>query len=381
MSPIVIVGSGLAGYGVARELRKLNKDVPLKIITADEGAAYSKPMLSNALSKNKSPDDLATADAQAMAAQLNASIQTKVQVRGIDVEVQTVTTEADCTPYSKLVLALGADPFRLDIEGDAADQIVSVNDLEDYEHFRRLLKDGARVVILGAGFIGCEFANDLANNGYHVDLLDRNALPLNTLLPSVVSEHLLTALEQLGVRWHGSNAVQSVNRQGDGYLVALQGGATLKADIVLSAIGLQPRTKLAKEVGLEVDRGIVVDRYLQTSAQNIYALGDCAEVEGHVLPFIMPLMRCTKVLAKTLLDQPAAVSYPAMPVALKTPAYPISVLPPPRGVEGEWQITQEGDVLRAKFIDDEGVLRGFVLTQSAIKEATKLATLVPALFN
>ncbi len=380
MDAIVVIGTGLAGYGVAREFRKLEQTSPLLIITSDDGRAYSKPMLSTALTKNKAAAELASADADTMAKQLNAEIRTHTRVSAIDSEAHTLQIENETVSYSKLVLALGADPFRPPLEGDS-DQVLSVNDLNDYRRFRQALEHKNHVAILGGGLIGCEFANDLANSGHQVDLIDRNTLPLGSLLPKIVSEKLLAALQQLGVRWHGGTTATRVSKRDTHFELELEDGKQINADVVLSAIGLRARTTLASDAGLKVNRGIVVDRYLQTSVQDIYALGDCAEVEGHLLPYINPLMRGTRALAQTLADNPTPVTYPAMPVTLKTPAYPISVLPPPPGIEGEWQIEDEEDVLRARFIDRSKTLRGFVLCNKATSEAGRHATEVPALLN
>lgn len=380
MEPIVIIGTGLAGYGLAREFRKLDKESPLLIITSDDGRAYSKPMLSTALTKNKTAAELASADAETMAQQLNAEIRTHTRVSAIDSEAHTVQIDDQTVNYSRLILAIGADPFRPPIEGDS-EQVLSVNDLADYHHFREKLENKNHVAILGGGLIGCEFANDLANSGHQVDLIDRNTLPLGSLLPEIVGEKLLTALQQLGVSWHGHTSAKRLTRVNSGFELTLENGTQLHADVVLSAIGLRARTKLASDAGLKVNRGIVVDRFLQTSAPDIYALGDCAEVEGHLLPFVMPLMRGTRALAQTLADNPTAVTYPAMPVVLKTPAYPISVLPPSPGVEGEWQIETDSNELRAKFVDHNKILRGFVLSNNATRDASKYASEIPDLLN
>ena len=102
----------------------------------------------------------------------------------------------------------------------------------------------------------------------------------------------------------------------------------LSVDAVLSSVGLRPRTGLAERAGIAVKRGIVVDRYLATNAPDVYALGDCAEVEGLVLPFVMPIMHAARALAKTLCGEPTRLTYPAMPIVVKTTAYPVVVAPP-----------------------------------------------------
>ena len=337
MNPIVIAGTGLAGYTLARELRKLDSETPLVIITADDGRFYSKPNLSNAFKNGKTPEALAMSSAEQMAAQLNAEIRGCTRITAIDSASRRIRTDSFELEYRKLVLALGADPIRLAFEGDAADAVLSVNDLDDYTQFRTALERGRRVAIIGAGLIGCEFANDLINAGFEVDIIDPSPMPLGRLLPQDSGAQLVEHLKARGVRWHLGRGAVAVDHKDMALSLTLDDGTVLAADVVLSAIGLRPRTQLAAAAGLTVKRGIVVDRRLQTSAPDIYALGDCAEVNGLVLPFVMPIMHAARALARTLAGDETAVIYPPMPVVVKTPDYPLVVSPPPLDADGEWR--------------------------------------------
>ena len=378
MQPIIIVGSGLAGYTLARELRKLDRETPLAIVTADDGRFYSKPMLSNALAAGKSADALASADAVRMAAQLNAEIVTHARVDAIDHRAHSVTVDGLARGYRKLVLALGADPVRPELAGDGASEVLSVNDLADYARFRRATENKQRVAIMGAGLIGCEFANDLAAAGYRVDLIHPAAYPLERLLPVPAAEVLRGALAGAGVTWHlGASAIR-VDRTETGYRLTLSDGSVVEAETVLSAIGLRPRTALARDAGIDTGRGIRVDRRLESSAADVYALGDCAEVEGLVLPFVMPLMQAARALARTLAGTPTEVAYPAMPVVVKTPACPLAVAPPAAGAEGEWRIDCEQDGVCALFHDAQGRLQGFALAGAAAAKRSALSRQLPA---
>ncbi|MFZ5592709.1 MAG: FAD-dependent oxidoreductase [Pseudomonadota bacterium] len=377
MNPIVIIGSGLAGYTLARELRKLDKDTPLHIITADDGRFYSKPMLSNALANSRTPEQIATASTEQMAAQLGATILTRTRANAIDTLRHAVTIDGDEITYSKLVLALGADVIKPPLEGNAVDAVMPVNDLTDYTRFRAAITNAKRTTIIGAGLIGCEFANDLCSAGFEVDVIAPGAVPLNRLLPEAAGHALREGLAHIGVNWHLGRTVQHVNRAAAGYRLTLSDGSTLETDTVLSCVGLRPRTALAQSAGLRVDRGIVVDRQLAASTADVYALGDCAEVEGLVLMYVMPLMNAARALAKTLAGQPTPVVYPAMPVAVKTPTHPVVVCPPPPGVSGEWQSETLENGVRALFYDAENRLRGFALTGGTVGEKNALAKEVP----
>ncbi|OBY74994.1 rubredoxin reductase RubB [Acinetobacter gyllenbergii] len=388
MHPIVIIGSGMAGYTLAREFRKLSPEQELVMICADDAVNYAKPTLSNAFAGNKAPEQIALGDANKMATQLNMRIEAETWVKEINAANHELTLEKNgetvTQPYSKLVLAVGANPIRLAIAGDGSDDIHVVNSLIDYRTFRENLakRKDKRVVILGAGLIGCEFANDLLHSNYDVTVIDLAAQPLGRLLPNHVAEAFKTNLEQAGIKFALSTTVEKVSKINDGedYAVTLANGQTLVADIVLSAIGLQPNIALAKAADIQTSRGIITNTLLETNQADVYAVGDCAEVNGTLLPFVMPIMQQARALAKTLSGQTTAVHYPAMPVAVKTPAAPLTVLPAPLDVEVNWETEEFDDGMLAKAADGEGTLRGFVLLgATAAKQRLTLTKLVPDL--
>ncbi|MEK7759629.1 MAG: FAD-dependent oxidoreductase [Pseudomonadota bacterium] len=381
MSAIVIIGTGLAGYTAAREFRKLDSSTPLHLISRDAGSFYSKPILSNALALKKTPALIALNTAADMERQLAATVSPHSPVSAINPTAHHITVNGEAIAYAKLVLAVGADPIRLPLAGDAADGVLSVNDLSDYQRFRDALDDKRRIVILGAGLIGCEFANDLRLGGYEVNVVDLAPQLLGRLLPPLAAGFLRATLEAAGVRFFLGTSVQSVTRAAPGIVATLVDGTVIEADLVLSAIGLRPRIDLARDTGLTVKRGIVTNALLQTSVADVYALGDCAEVAGFNLPFVMPIMQAARALAKTLHGTPTPVSYPAMPVVVKTPACPTVVCPPPPGVEGKWEESVAADGVRALFHDSAGALRGFALVGAATKDKQALTKDVPPLLG
>lgn len=378
MSGVVIVGSGLAAYTLAKELRKLAPDSPLRIITADDGAFYSKPMLSNALAKGKTAETLATASVAQMAEQLNAAITPHTSVTAIDTTARAVVTADETIPYDNLVLCTGAQQISPPLEGDGADAVLSVNGLADYAVFRNALATATRVAILGPGLIGCEFANDLVAAGKQVTVIGPDAAPLGRLMPAAAGLSLQLALEKAGVEWRLGVTAARVQRRPAGFAITLADGAVVEADCVLSAIGLRPNLTLAKQAGLSTARGIVVDRQLQTSVPGVYALGDCAEIAELVLPFVMPIMHGARALAQTLAGRPTAVSYPAMPVVVKTPACPVVVSPPLPGAEGQWEITPMEGGVRALYRAADGRLLGMALTGHAAAERQQWSKDLPA---
>lgn len=376
--PIVIIGSGLAGYTVIREFRKLENEAPVLMLSADHGGFYSKPMLSNALATGKTPDTLLNNSAEHMAEQMKVVIRPYSTVSAINPSNKNlILQDGEKIDYGQLVLALGANQIRLPLEGDGTEEILSVNNLDDYRRFRNALATKKEIAILGAGLIGCEFANDLAVAGYNVHVIDISTQPLGRLLPLAGGVFLQRKLETTGVVFHFDTITRRVEKTGEKLQLTFANGKTLQTDILLTAVGLVPHTSLAKEAGIKVNRGIVVNRSLQTSYNNIYALGDCAEVDGRVLPFVMPIMHAARALAATLAKKPTPVHYPAMPVLVKTPACPTIVSPPNPGTKGEWQVEETSDSVKALFNDEENNLLGYALLGTAIKEKNLLTKELP----
>lgn len=378
-APLTLIGSGLAAYNLAREWRKHAPDAELRIVTADAGDFYSKPMLSNGLNANKTAAQLAMKSVEKMAEELRATILPHTTVSAIDRAAHEIETSAGRLAYSQLVLALGADSTPAELGGDAADSVLRVNDLADYAIYRDALAGKRRVVLLGGGLIGCEFANDLATTGHQVEVVDIAGWPLSRLVPEAAGRWLENRLSAAGVRFHWHKQAQRLEREERGYRLTLSDGGILHADVVVSALGLRPRTTLASAAGLQVGRGIIADRHLRSSDPDIYALGDCAEVGGLVLPFVLPIMQATRALGATLAGQPTALSYPAMPVVVKTPACPAVIAPPPAACDGTWSIESDQEGLRARYQDASGQLHGLVLLGAATKERQALAAQLPAL--
>jgi rubredoxin-NAD+ reductase len=375
---IVIIGSGLAGYTLLKEIRKRDAATPVTLVTADDGAFYSKPNLSNALATGKTAATLASASAERMAADLNATVLTHTRVTAIDAQALRITTDHGEIAYGKLVLAIGADPIPHGLAGDGADAVLAVNDLAGYAAFRGALDGRKRVTVLGGGLIGCEFANDLAHAGYAVDVVHLGAWPLERLLPVEAGQRLADSLAALGVNWHFGRSGKSVARTAGGYQVVLDSGETIEAEVVLSAIGLRPRTQLAQAAGIGTGRGIQTNARLETSAANVYAMGDCAEVEGLNLPYVQPLMVQARALAATFAGTPTPVVYPAMPVMVKTPAHPVAVLPPKIGAAGGWKVDCGDTGVCALHVGADGRLQGFALTGSETGRRNALAKEVAA---
>ncbi|TFH68599.1 rubredoxin--NAD(+) reductase [Gammaproteobacteria bacterium LSUCC0057] len=374
LAPIVIVGSGLAGYTLLKELRQAGSVAPVVVITADDGGFYSKPMLSAALGQGKQPGQLMTASAAEMAAKFSAQLKIYTRVTAIDAQAKTVSCDdGDSFHYSELVLATGARCIEPPLQGSGSGRVYAVNNLQDYLRFRTSLTGVRKVLVVGGGLIGCEYANDLTKAGYQVELVEAAPRLLANLLPAEGSAALLSAMQAAGVQCHFDTVAERIDQHGSGVVAQLGNGSRVEADIVLSAVGVRPDLSLAQAAGLATERGIVTNRSLQTSAEHIYALGDCAEVDGQLLFYIAPLNDAAKALAATLCGRPAQVCYGVMPVVIKTPLCPISLVVPPRDIDGSWVVEGSGENIAARYLDASGVQWGFALTGTATSQRAACA--------
>tara|TARA_R110001592_G_scaffold363348_1_gene684681 strand:- start:4344 stop:5486 length:1143 start_codon:yes stop_codon:yes gene_type:complete len=364
--PIIVIGSGLAAYSFVREFRKLDTESPVFIISQDDAHSYSKPMLSTGFTKNKSADDLSMADPGKMAAQLKASIRNFSTVTKIEPDNSRILIGDEVIAYSKLILAIGAKANRLNFPGSHHPKVISINDLMDYRNFRSQLKPEQHVLIMGAGLIGCEYANDLLIGGYSVTVVDPANTAMNGLIPAEAGEALASGLVNAGAKMLFGHYVQHIDDLDDERLYAtLNDGQKIPCDLVISAIGLKSNIALAESAGIACNKGIITNDFLETSATNVYALGDCAETHGEVRLYVLPLMASARALAKTISGEKTPVSFSIMPIVTKTPACPV-VTAPPRASKGAWSFEQKDNGLVGRFINESNKLSGFVLTGDAL---------------
>ncbi|EPN4985003.1 rubredoxin-NAD(+) reductase [Vibrio neocaledonicus] len=359
--PIVIIGSGHSGYQLAAALRAQSETVAITVFTADDGALYSKPALSNALVMNKDGDALQSESALEWESRLNIRVYPHTRVEQIDRANSTLHTSIGKYAYSRLVLATGASPIEIPIEGDRS-WVMSVNDLVDYRRFRAELQDKKRIAILGDGLIGCEFANDLIESGYEVTVIGVGQWPMERLIPQQLGESLQSALADRGVQWALQDSITRIEPRSESSAVLhLNSGKQIEADLVLSAVGLKPNVSLAEQAGLEVGRGIKVNQFGQTSDENIYSLGDCVETEQGWQPYIAPINQMIPSVAKSLLGDVAPISLTPTPVIVKTPILPLTIFSVAAEEQGQWYIENQADELTAAFYSPEGAMLGFAL--------------------
>jgi rubredoxin-NAD+ reductase len=266
---------------------------------------------------------------------------------------------------------MGAHQRELPIEGDAADSVLRVNDLLSFKKLQQRLDEGVRTVtILGAGLIGSEFADDLSRAGYEVNVVDPGGRALAGLLPGVMATELQQRLEAKGVVWHFGVTLQRLQAEADGYLAQLSDGSAFNTDLVLSAAGLVANTALAQKSGLQVDSGIAVNSDMRTSNSDIYAVGDCASVDGRLFAYIEPIRRQAEAIAADLMgEHERFMPIPPM-VKIKTQSMPMSVCRPAGNLDdAAWQfVSNDEDGCHFQVLDDVNVI-GFALSDALASDA------------
>ncbi len=373
---IVIIGSGFAARQLVKNIRKQDANVPLTVIAADSMDEYNKPDLSHVISQNQRAEDLTRQTAGEFAEQFNLRLFPYTWISDIDAAARVVKAKEKTWHYDKLVLATGASAFVPPVEG--RELMMTLNSQQAYQVCQTSLRDAQRVMIVGGGLIGTELAMDFCRAGKSVTLVDHAASILSALMPAEVSSRLQHHLTDTGVHLLLKSQLLSLSKTQSGIRASLDRNRSVEVDVVVAATGLRPETALAHRAGAETHRGVKVDSYLQTTQPDIYALGDCAEINGQVLPFLQPIQLSAISLAKNLLGGSAPLKLPTMLIKVKTPELPLHLAGETQRKDLSWQIAVEPQGMVARGSDANGEVRAFVVSEDRMKEAFALLKSLPA---
>jgi nitric oxide reductase FlRd-NAD(+) reductase len=372
---IVIIGSGFAARQLVKNIRKQDAAVPLTLIAADSIDEYNKPDLSHVVSRGQTAADLTLQTAGEFAEQYNLNLFPQTWVSDIDAQAKVVKSQDREWHYDKLVLATGASTIVPPVPGK--ELMLTLNSQQEFGAAQSTLRDAQRVLIIGGGLIGSELAMDFSRAGKAVTVVDNSACILASLMPPEVSSRLQHRLTDMGVHLLLKTQLQSLAKTTTGIVAQFDRNRQVEVDAVVAATGLRPETALARRAGVEINRGVKVNSAMQTSNPDIYALGDCAEINGAVLPFLQPILLSAMCLAKNLLGQNGELKLPHMLVKVKTPDLPLHLAGETRRQDLDWTIATSAQGMLAQGYDDNQQLRAFVVSEERMKEAFSLLKLLP----
>lgn len=280
---IVIVGGGLAGAKAAEGARDAGYEGPITLVAAEDQLPYERPPLSKGLLAGEADFGSAIVNDSQWFSDNDVDLRTNTRVASIDTDARTAVVDmSDQIPWSKLILATGSTPNRLDVPGSDLDGIHTLRRIEDARELRSQFGDDTEVLIVGSGWIGSEVAATARQAGCDVTVVTRSELPLESVLGSEFARYLFDLHRDHGVGFLTETTVDSYAGDGVVETVHLSDGSEHAPDIVIEAIGVSPNVGLAEIAGLDIGDGVLVDESLRTSNPDIWAVGDIA---SHHHPF------------------------------------------------------------------------------------------------
>lgn len=280
---IVIIGGGLAGAKAAEGARDTGYDGPITLVAAEDKLPYERPPLSKDLLAGESDFASAIVKDNEWFGDNSVDLRLGTRVASLDRDSRTaIVDEGDEIPWTKLILATGSSPVRLDVPGSDLDGIHTLRSIDDARELRSRFAEGTDLLIVGSGWIGCEVAATARRAGCSVTVATKDSLPLARILGDEFARYLFDLHRDHGVEFATGTTVESYDGDRGVESVRLSDGSEHAASLVIEAIGVTPNVALAEIAGLDVDDGVLVDETLRANDPDIWAVGDIA---NHLHPF------------------------------------------------------------------------------------------------
>jgi len=304
---LILIGSGMVG---ARFIERLLAEAPnqydIRVFNKEPNGGYNRIMLSPVLAGEKPLPEIMTHDADWFEAR-SVHLHTSTEVVGVDQAAKAITTrQGDVYDYDTLVIATGSAPFIIPVPGHELPGVVAFRDVRDVNLMIDASSKKQKAVVIGGGLLGLEAANGLIKRGMDVTVVHLGDVLMEMQMDAVSGKLLQKSLEKGGMKFVMQG--QTAEILGDTHVtgVKMADGRIVETDLVVMAVGIRPNVGVGKKMGLEVNRGIVVNDQLETSAKDIYALGECVEHRGQLYGLVAPLYEQAQVLAETLAGKSAA---------------------------------------------------------------------------
>ena len=269
---IVIIGGGAAGFAAAEMLRRRQFGGSIVMLSNDTAPPVDRPNLSKDYLAGSAPEDWVPLRPDDFYKESGIELRIDTDVTRIDTKARRVATAKGEVPYDRLLLATGAEPVRLQIPGTNQLPVHTLRSLDDCRAIITAAKSAKRALVIGASFIGLEVAASLRAREIEVHVVAPEKRPMERVLGPDMGDFVRALHEEHGVVFHLEDTVAAI----DGRRATLKSGSTLDVDLVVAGIGVRPRLTLAEQAGLAIERGVVVNAFLETSVPGIYAAGDIA---------------------------------------------------------------------------------------------------------
>lgn len=368
----VIVGNGVAGLTAAQEIRKIDQDSRIKIISEDQYLTYYRVKLSHFISKDFSVEDLLIHDAS-WYRERNIDVYLDSKVKTIDPLTSKVILEnGEEIPYDKLLIATGGSSFVPPVKEVNKKGVFTLRNLGDLQNIQNYLKTCNEVTVIGGGLLGLEAAWALKERGLTVNVVEFFPYLLPKQLDEELANHVKKKLEDEGLKIHLSASTQEILGEDKAKAVLLQDGRKITSDMVLFSAGVRPNLDLLKGTNVTTNKGILVNDRMQTSVENIYAAGDVVEFQGTMMPLWSTATEQGKIAGKAMTGE--IVSYsPPQPATLltigKLSVFSVGEI----NDKKQFLSYRQGDVFHKLFIDEGkligGVLTGDIKKMVALKKA------------
>ena len=298
---LVVIGNGMAGMRTVEELLALAPDhYDITVFGNELHGNYNRIMLSPVLSGEKTVDEIMINDLDWYATN-NIDLRSGLEVTMIDrVSMEVVASDGSRTPYDRLLLATGSNPFVIPLPGHDLNGVITFRDIWDVERMIDASNEHQHAVVIGGGLLGLEAANGLMTRGMDVTVIHLMDTLMERQLDEAAGDLLRISLEARGLKILTGAETETILGSDRVEAVKLKDGRTVKADLVVMAVGIRPNATLAKKAGLACDRGVLVSDTLQTYDPSIYAVGECVQHRGATYGLVAPLFDQAKVCANHL---------------------------------------------------------------------------------